>query len=202
MDKPIPASIDTRKELEVYFLQYALEAHGFSPKGLDGIMGSNTESAFKEAYRAHRSTEQESKQIPKHLGYAQEYVGINEVAGIGSNPTILGWIKKWFPWAKDDGEIAWCAIFVNEMLKLAGVKGTGKANAKSFLNWGTNVDDNPQKGDIVVFDRGKKGSWQGHVGLFVGLAGNGYIYVLGGNQSNGANIKKYSTNRLRGYRRA
>ncbi len=199
MEKPIPASVDTLKELQVYFMQYGLEAHGFSPNGLDGLLGPNTNRALQLSYRSLNPPSKKS--IPAHLIHAQEYVGINEVAGIGSHPTILGWIKKWFSWATNDGEIAWCAIFINEMLKLSGIEGTGKANAKSFLNWGTKAE-NPQKGDIVVFDRGKQGSWQGHVGLFIGLAGNGYIYVLGGNQSNGVNIKKYSTSRFRGYRRA
>lgn len=199
MKIPIPTKIDTKPELAVYMKQYALKAHGFDPKGLDGIDGDNTEAALSAAFVAHTKTDKPST-VPLYLKYAQEYLGINEVAGGRSNKTILGWIKSFFPWAKDDGEIAWCAIFVNLMLKRAGIKGTGKANAKSFLSWGRKVST-PEKGDIVVFDRGKPGSWMGHVGLYIGDAGKGLIYVLGGNQSNGVNIRKYSTSRLRGYRR-
>lgn len=200
MKKAIPASVDTRKELEVYFMQYGLEEHGFSPNGLDGIRGANTNNALELAYRSLKQSNSNDL-MPTYLSYAEQYIGVKEVPGSGSNPTILGWIKKWFSWAKDDGEIAWCAIFINEMLKLAGIKGTGKANAKSFLDWGVKVN-NPKKGDIVVFDRGSVGSWQGHVGIFIDIAGNGEIYVLGGNQNNQVNIQKYSTSRLRGYRRA
>jgi uncharacterized protein (TIGR02594 family) len=200
MKIPIPTKIDTRKELEVYLLQYALKAHGFSPKGLDGIMGINTETAFNNALIAHMKVESR-RGVPAYLQYAQQHIGIKEVPGEKSNKTILAWIKSFFSWASDDGEIAWCAIFINKMLERAGMEGTGKANAKSFLDWGRQVYT-PYKGDIVVFHRGDPKSWKGHVGIYIGQAGPGMIYCLGGNQSNGVNIRKYSESKIVEYRRS
>lgn len=101
----------------------------------------------------------------------------------------------------DPQQLAWCAAFVNASLAQSGMKGTGSNMAKSFLNWGEPTD-NPQKGDIVVFDRG---GTSGHVGFFDGFNENGTIRVLGGNQGPEGQGKvsyaNYSTDLLLGYRR-
>lgn len=101
----------------------------------------------------------------------------------------------------DPATTAWCAAFVNSSLGAAGMQGTGKLNARSFLDWGTPVDT-PQKGDIAVFSRGNNpNGWQGHVGFFDSTNPDGTINVLGGNQGNGVSIAPYSADRLLGYRR-
>lgn len=99
---------------------------------------------------------------------------------------------------------AWCAAFVNGVLGSQGIEGTGKLNAKSFLHIGESVKYAPQQGDIVVFDRGKPGSWQGHVGFYMGeesRRGKRYIKVLGGNQGNKVSIANYNASRLIDIRR-
>lgn len=96
---------------------------------------------------------------------------------------------------------AWCAAFVNASLGQAGVEGTGKLNARSFLDWGQEVDQ-PQKGDVAVFSRGDPNGWQGHVGFFDGYNEDGTIRVLGGNQGNAVSIASYSPDKLLGFRRA
>lgn len=197
----IPQQIDTKKELEVYLLQHALNAHGFDPKGLDGVRGQRTEAALADAWKAHRSTLTQAPSVPEYAQAAYEHLGLSEVPGAGSNATILGWIKTFFTWATNDGEVAWCAIFINTMLKQAGLKGTGKANARSFLDWGTPVSE-PRKGDIVVFWRGNPDSWQGHVGIYWGDAPGDYVYCLGGNQSDKVSIATYPETSVLGYRRA
>lgn len=115
-----------------------------------------------------------------------------------SNSVILSWLQDILSWAKDD-EISWCAAFVNSVCRLSGVIGTGKANARSFLDVGEPIH-NPSPGDIVIFWRESKHSWKGHVGFFIREKGE-YIYVLGGNQSNEVNISAYPKHRLLGYRR-
>lgn len=72
--------------------------------------------------------------------------------------------------------------------------------ARSFLNFGTAVDK-PTKGDIVVFERGAKGSGLGHVGFVVGINENGTLQVLGGNQSGKTSIETFKTGKVLGYRR-
>ena len=109
-------------------------------------------------------------------------------------------------------ELAWCAAFVNSTLAQTGQEGTGKANARSFMQWGEEVSGDPQRGDIAVFSRGNRpeDAWKGHVGFFDSFDDAGNIRVLGGNQANqlsrgdprSVNISSYDKGRLLGFRRA
>ena len=130
---------------------------------------------------------------------AKAEVGTVEWAN-GNNPKVVAYFKdSGNPGVMDD-ETAWCAAFVGAMLKRAGIKGTGKLNARSYLDWGTPVARNDaQPGDVVIFKRGNS-SWQGHVAFFVKDRG-ALIDVLGGNQSNAVNIKGYHSAALLGIRR-
>lgn len=96
---------------------------------------------------------------------------------------------------------AWCAAFVNASLQQAGIKGTGKLNARSFLDWGQRVDT-PREGDIAVFSRGNPSGWKGHVGFFQGYNPDGTLRILGGNQSGAVSVKSFAPDRLLGFRRA
>ena len=130
---------------------------------------------------------------------AKAEVGTVEWAN-GNNPKVVAYFKdSGNPGVMDD-ETAWCAAFVGAMLKRAGIKGTGKLNARSYLDWGTPVArKDAQPGDVVVFKRGNS-SWQGHVAFFVKDRG-ALIDVLGGNQSNAVNVKGYQAAALLGIRR-
>lgn len=101
----------------------------------------------------------------------------------------------------DPATTAWCAAFVNASLGQAGIKGTGKLNARSFLDWGTAVDE-PRKGDLAIFSRGGPRSALGHVGFFNGYGIDGSVEVLGGNQGNSVSFGNYPKDRLLGFRRA
>lgn len=100
----------------------------------------------------------------------------------------------------DPATTAWCAAFVDATLAQAGQKGTGKLNARSYLDWGQEVSE-PQVGDIAVFSRGDPNGWQGHVGFYQGRNPDGTINVLGGNQGDSVSVQAYSPDRLLGYRR-
>lgn len=118
----------------------------------------------------------------------------------GNNPKVVAYFKDSGNPGVTDDETAWCAAFVGAMLKRAGIKGTGKLNARSYLDWGTPVDrKDAQPGDVVIFKRGSS-SWQGHVAFFVKDRG-ALIDVLGGNQSNAVNVKGYQSAALLGIRR-
>jgi uncharacterized protein (TIGR02594 family) len=95
---------------------------------------------------------------------------------------------------------AWCAAYVNSTLAQAGYQGTGSNMARSFLNYGQKVDQ-PQKGDLAVFQRGDPNGPFGHVGFFDGLNPDGTIRVLGGNQKDAVNYSNYGADKLLGYRR-
>lgn len=99
----------------------------------------------------------------------------------------------------------WCAAFVNAVLELDGIPGSQTVSdnpllARSFLNWGQEIQPQDIKpGDIVIFPRGNV-SWQGHVGFFVGATDNHWI-ILGGNQNNTVNYQLFKPSRTIGIRR-
>lgn len=129
---------------------------------------------------------------------AQDLVGKHQ----DSHANVLGkFFEKYAGHTIDPRRTPWCAAFANAVLGKAGMEGTGKLTARSFLNWGE-ATDTPTEGDIVVFWRNDPNGWQGHVGFFAGYDANGNIRVLGGNQSNQVNIQSYNKNRLLGFRRA
>ncbi len=99
--------------------------------------------------------------------------------------------------ARED-ETPWCSSFVNWCMDRVGIKGTRSAMARSWLKWGTSIQE-PREGCIVVFSRPKGGPSAGHVGFYVGRSAE-KIRVLGGNQSNSVSITSYSKQRVLGYR--
>lgn len=132
--------------------------------------------------------------------HAMQYYKVREVPGKKHNSIIAEWTKRVLDWAYDD-EIPWCSNFLNAMAQDVGLESSGKANARSWLSVGTEIE-NPVLSDIVVFWRESPKSWKGHVGIFMGYRYDGkYITVLGGNQSNEVNISLYPTARLLGFRR-
>jgi uncharacterized protein (TIGR02594 family) len=85
---------------------------------------------------------------------------------------------------------AWCAKYTNAVLGHQGFKGTGKDNARSFLNYGKGVWEKGSEdfsgvkaGDIAVFNRdGGKGG-KGHVAIVKSVdPKTGRISYVGGNQ--------------------
>jgi uncharacterized protein (TIGR02594 family) len=132
-----------------------------------------------------------------HFEIAKKEIGIHEFKN-GDNPRILEYHQATELKATAD-EISWCAAFVNWCLKESGEQGTNKADARSFLGWGIPVV-NPKEGDIVVFWRGQKQGWQGHVAFFVSQDDDG-ICVLGGNQHDKVCYSVYPKYQLLGFRR-
>ena len=127
--------------------------------------------------------------------------GVKEIKGEVDNPAIVKYFNEiGHTWVKDD-ETAWCSAFINWCALKAGLEKSGALNARSWLNKGINVDNNPNIGDIVIFWRESRQSWKGHVGIFI-KEKKGLIYTLGGNQSGGiVNIKGYPVSKFLGYRR-
>ncbi len=129
---------------------------------------------------------------------ASSMIGVNENRDTAA---IASFIKRYAGVEIDPRRTAWCAAFVNAVLGSQGVKGTGKLNARSFLNFGT-ATDNPREGDIAVFSRGGANSGSGHVGFFKGFDAQGNVIIVGGNQSNSVSTTTMSADKLLGFRRA
>lgn len=135
------------------------------------------------------------------LSIARRYIGVHEIPGPKSDPTILGfakalggWVASWF--RNDD--TPWCALFVNAVLQEAGyaMSGTGAAlvRAKSFLTYGIALVE-PAMGCILVFDR----AGGGHVGFYTGETHKAYR-VIGGNQDNQVRESWIAKDRCLAYR--
>jgi uncharacterized protein (TIGR02594 family) len=128
-------------------------------------------------------------------------LGQKEVPGADDNAAIVRYAhESGFNWINDD-ETPWCSIFVNWCAKKVNLKGTGKADARSWLFAGQRIE-NPEPGDVVVFWREKPESWKGHVGFFFGFSKDGLrVYCLGGNQGNQVSISAFPINTILGFRR-
>lgn len=134
----------------------------------------------------------------KTIDIALGEYGVEEILGAENNPRVLEYFKKTGnSWIHDD-ETAWCAAFVGFCLESAGIKSTKKLNARSYLTFGKQTKT-PKLGDIVVFWRISKTSVYGHVAFFI-KQDTQYVYVLGGNQSDGVNISKFPLTQVLDYR--
>jgi uncharacterized protein (TIGR02594 family) len=138
--------------------------------------------------------------IPKWYRLATEELGQQEIRGATHNSRIVAYQQATGLRATDD-ETPWCGSFVAWCLREADIpyKAARAAAARSWLSWGRRLDT-PTIGCVVVFWRGKRDGWQGHVGFYAGRAKNGDILVLGGNQGDSVSIRPYPADRLLGYR--
>jgi uncharacterized protein (TIGR02594 family) len=136
----------------------------------------------------------------KVLQLAKTQIGVKEFIN-GSNPQIEAYHK--FSSLKNDKEsddsVAWCSSFMCWLMESSGFKSTNSQSARSWLNYGTEATI-PKKGDVVIFWRGSKSGWQGHVALFDSYDIRGNIVCLGGNQSDAVCYKEYLAEQLLGFR--
>lgn len=127
---------------------------------------------------------------PLWLVLARWEIGQREIVGESHNQRILEYLATvrgsrglWF--MKD--ETAWCSAFVNWCVQRSGNDGTRDPAARSWLKHG--IESSFRIGAICVLKRGLP--WQGHVGFGVGID-DAYVHLLGGNQSNGVCVQRYS----------
>ena len=137
--------------------------------------------------------------MSKLLKIAFQELGQKEIKGDGHNGRILTYAKEaGFEWVSTD-ETPWCSIFLSWCAMKAELQRSKKANAKSWLEIGKKVH-NPRTGDIVVFHRGHKSDWRGHVAIYLGHDQSGSkVSALGGNQSNSVSIGVYNDSKVAGY---
>lgn len=138
---------------------------------------------------------------PNYMRLARELIGLKEIVGSAHEPRVVEFFAEaGHAWVKDD-ETAWCAAFANAMLQRDGWKGTGKLNARSFLDWGQSIAvSDARPGDIVVIPRGSS-SWQGHVFFFVRWIDEDTMEGLGGNQRNSVSLQPFAKANVLGVRR-
>ena len=129
---------------------------------------------------------------------ALEELGVAEIPGPETNARIAEYHAT--TGTEPNDETPWCSSFRNWCEVEAGGIGTGKPNARSWLDWGEPVDT-PIEGDTVVLWRGSRNGWQGHVGFFVRYSDDGSaVRVLGGNQGDRVSMAWYPRERVLGFR--
>jgi uncharacterized protein (TIGR02594 family) len=125
---------------------------------------------------------------PVWLREARRFMGLKEISGAKSDPTIMGWAKALGGWVagyfKND-DIPWCGLFMAHVLGATlpeELLPSNPLSAKAWASFGRPLNV-PSLGCVLVFSR----SGGGHVGLYVGETMTAYL-VLGGNQSNSVSL--------------
>lgn len=163
-----------------------------SPGGFDGWVSS------KYVAKSDGSGDPDAPRDgdPEWYAIAWGERGQKEHSGPGDNPRILAYQTACSYNAKDE-DVPWCSSFANWVMKQAGIRGSGEASARSWLNWGQKLDK-PRRGAIAVLTR-PGSTTNGHVTFYVGEE-NGKLKLLGGNQENQVKISYYDKSRLLSYR--
>ena len=129
------------------------------------------------------------------IAWKQE--GQKEVSGAAANPAIIAYFRDaGHPEVQSD-EVAWCAAFACSCLERAGIRSPRSLAARSFLDFGTPIDQ-ARTGAIAVFSRPPSAE-HGHVGFVVGETPSAVV-LLGGNQANSVSVVHMPKARLLGYR--
>ena len=155
--------------------------------GVDGKCGPNTQVSLQNATGVQPEPVSTVAGI-RALEIAIENIGQGEEGGNNSGPLVER-IKHLDYDGDDDDDGAWCAAFVSwcfgqayaelgEPMPFAYSQGA-KATWKNVGNAGS-FPSEPAPGDVVCWDRGDPGSWQGHIG-FVEKVENGILYTVEGN---------------------
>lgn len=173
---------------------------GIAPDGIPGPVTLATVALALEGGQRPEDDAPPSELDP--YGLARRYIGTREIPGRKHNPVIVRWHRRLATWISDD-ETPWCSSFVDYCAAETGRESTGKLHARSWLEVGLPVSlAEARPGDVVIFWRGSRSSWTGHVAFFEHFnRKRNLIYVLGGNQRNEVNVMGYPRNRLLGIRR-
>lgn len=173
------------------------------PKG-DTMFCKWLKDLFKSKEQKENNPPPKYSRNERVLAIAAKEIGVKEVPGKGNNPQIVNYHRYATVDNKNgmDDSVPWCASFVAYCLEHAGMGSTNKKNARSYLAWGVSTKHNPMPGDIVVFWRGSRDGWMGHVGFLVEKKINGDMYILGGNQNDQVNVKLFRPTQLLDIRRS
>lgn len=206
----------TTKTYTIEDIQNALNHYGFSVGGIDGILGRRTLAAIK-AFQIDRHLDVDGIVGPKTL--AALFNITNAEAVVADNPTFaMPWLdmaitKKGLNENKnhaelmkflradggtvgDPAKVPWCGDFVETCIALTLTRENLPGNPYLARNWakfGQHVE--PTLGAVGVFWRGQPHGIEGHVAFLVGKV-DGFLYILGGNQSNAITVTRIAENRL------
>lgn len=199
-------------------IQSALKAAGFDPGPIDGMPGRLTSKAIREFQAKHGLTvdgivgpktaavlfpdgtaREDGFGIPTGMPWlleAYNLMGTRERPGRGSNEAIMGWAQALELTSYNDDDIPWCGLFVAHCVGSQLTDEALPGNPLGARKWESfGVGTTPQLGSVLVFWRGSRDGWLGHVGFYWAEDDDAY-HVLGGNQSNAVTVSRLSKRRL------
>jgi uncharacterized protein (TIGR02594 family) len=136
----------------------------------------------------------------KWLTEARSLIGTRELPGAANNPVIMAWGNRLgariLGIAYGADSIPWCGLFAAHCVAQAGHKPPPIAiRAKAWATFGFALPlttTRPPLGATAVLTR--KGG--GHVGFVVAVHSNGDLDILGGNQGDAVNVRRFPRARL------
>ena len=167
-----------------------LVAHWQSHHGLDidGYCGPKTQQSLLDARQKPDINPESSEAGLVGLQVAIKQIGKGEEGGNNSGPFVEMLKHKVYDGNTDD-DGAWCAAFVSwcfeqayDQLDLQMPFAYSQGAKRLYRNIGNAgwFPEDPAPGDVVCWDRGKPGSWQGHIG-FVEKVQDGVLHTIEGN---------------------
>jgi uncharacterized protein (TIGR02594 family) len=147
----------------------------------------------------HLMKPEQGQDSPPWLEVAKGELGVAELPGARSNERII----EYFAHTRLGGNAindstAWCSRVRQLRDGYRGYRGTHRANARSWLDWGVKLEE-PRVGAITVLWRGHPDSPQGHVGFLTAVLPN-RVVLLSGNSDNRVSYKEYGIGRVLSYR--
>jgi uncharacterized protein (TIGR02594 family) len=126
---------------------------------------------------------------------ARAALGIREVPGLGNAPAIIGWARA-LGLTYGGDSTPWCGLFVAHCLRTALPQEKLPATPLVARRWSQfGISCLPQVGAVLVFWRGSRRGWSGHVGFYAGEDADAFL-VLGGNQGDRVSLAWLSKDRL------
>lgn len=133
------------------------------------------------------------------LQEARGLIGTKELPGAASNPVILNWANRLgvrvLGIVYDRDSIPWCGLLAAHCITQAGLKPPAIAiRAKAWASWGQALPlgATPPMGAVAVFER----QGGGHVGFVDSVNADGSLNILGGNQGDAVNVRRFGRDRL------
>ena len=196
-------------------IQHVLARKGYNPGVIDGIWGRNTDAAVR-AFQVDNGlvadgivgattsralfgnpldAEPFNNPAIPWFQEARRLIGVKEVVGPGNNPEIIDWASD-AGIGYDDDDIPWCGLFVAHCVSSTLTSEPLPGNPLGARQWQKfGAPAMPTPGAILVFWRGSRDGWKGHVGFYAGEEADAY-HVLGGNQGNSVSIARIRRDRL------
>ncbi|PHY14306.1 TIGR02594 family protein [Caulobacter sp. B11] len=204
--------------MTVFEIQKALASKGFDPGNIDGVWGRRTAQAVR-SFQAVRGLQVDGVVGPVTAAAlnlppaaakadtaddaalvwfqeARRLKGLREGPGDADNPDLMRMAQDLkLDYRSDD--IPWCGLFAAHCIGATLTTEPLPANPLSARGWRRfGGPCTPRPGAVMVFWRGRRDGWQGHVAFYVGEDDQGFFHVLGGNQSDAVTVTRINRTRL------